>query len=282
MEEVHVAKGETIIRQGEEGHHFYLVDSGTLDCFVKSDDPANQHFETASVGGSEDSSTGARVLEYTAGSTFGELALMYNAPRAASVVATSDAALWAMERKTFSSIVMQTMSQKRAHLHSLLGAVPLLQGLDAYERQALADLFEERTFKAGEKIVLENDDGDAFFLIAHGSAEVSKMSSSPGGRRRKIVDIKEGDYFGELALLNNTKRAATVEATTEVKVVSLDRKHFQRMTNPLIEILRRNAEGYNKIRPLDESARNSVTPLLSSTRDEEEEEEGGGGGNAHV
>ena len=55
--------------KGEEGHHFYLVDSGTLDCFVKSDDPANQRFETASVEGSEDSSTGARVLEYTAGST---------------------------------------------------------------------------------------------------------------------------------------------------------------------------------------------------------------------
>jgi CRP-like cAMP-binding protein len=52
---------------------------------------------------------------------------------------------------------------------------------------------------AGEKIVLEGDEGDALFLIAHGSAEVSKMSSSPGGRRRKIVDIKEGDYFGELA-----------------------------------------------------------------------------------
>ena len=137
--------------KGEEGHHFYLVDSGTLDCFVKPDDPAsNQHFEATSVEGSEGSSMGARVLEYTAGSTFGELALMYNAPRAASVVATSDAALWAMERKTFSSIVMQTMSQKRAHLQSLLGAVPLLQGLDAYERQALADLFEERTFKAGE------------------------------------------------------------------------------------------------------------------------------------
>ena len=210
------------------------------------------------------------MLEYTAGSTFGELALMRNTPRAASVVATSDAVLWAMERKTFSGIVMQTMSQKRAHLQTLLDAVPLLQGLDVYERQALADLFEERTFKAGEKIVLEDDEGDAFFLIvchtcasnprladssathtceprlgqAHGSAEVSKMSSSPGGRRRKILDYKEGDYFGELALLNNTKRAATVEATTEVKVVSLDRKHFQRMTNPLIEILRRNAEGY--------------------------------------
>jgi len=90
------------------------------------------------------------VLEYTAGSTFGELALMYNAPRAASVVATSDASLWAMERETFSNIVMQTMSQKRAHLQGLLGAVPLLQGLDTYERHALADLFEEETFKAGE------------------------------------------------------------------------------------------------------------------------------------
>lgn len=171
---------------------------------------------------------GKRVLEYNAGSTFGELALMYNAPRAASVVATSDASLWAMERETFSSIVMQTMSQKRAHLQSLLGAVPLLQGLDAYERQALADLFEERTFKAGEKIVLEDEEGDAFFLIAHGSAEVSKMSSSPAGRRKKITDISEGDYFGELALLNNTKRAATVEATTEVKVLSSVRPYIAR------------------------------------------------------
>ena len=222
MEEVNVAKGETIILQvapavaataaaeptrsssctknaispqplhpshhystpsllqGEEGQHFYLVDSGTLDCFVKSNDPAHlvrglglglglglanpnnnpnpnfnpnpnpKHDSQQKAGSSEDSCLGARVLEYTAGSTFGELALMYNAPRAASVVATSDASLWAMERETFSNIVMQTMSQKRAHLQGLLGAVPLLQGLDTYERHALADLFEEKTFKAGE------------------------------------------------------------------------------------------------------------------------------------
>ena len=112
--------------------------SGTFECFVKKLDD-----------GLEDP-RGRLVLSYAQGSTFGELALMYNAPRAASVVATSDASLWAMERETFSNIVMQTMSQKRAHLQGLLGAVPLLQGLDTYERHALADLFEEKTFKAGE------------------------------------------------------------------------------------------------------------------------------------
>ena len=61
---------------------------------------------------------------------------------------------------------------------------------------------------------------------AHGSAEVSKMSSSPGGRRRKILDYKEGDYFGELALLNNEPRAASVRCTSACKCLALNREDF--------------------------------------------------------
>ena len=69
--------------------------SGTLECFVKK-----------AGDGSEDP-RGRRVTSYAAGSTFGELALMYNTPRAATVVASSACVLWAMGRETFRTVILQ-------------------------------------------------------------------------------------------------------------------------------------------------------------------------------
>ena len=69
--------------------------SGTFECFVKKVDD-----------GLEDP-RGRLVLSYAQGSTFGELALMYNTPRAATIVASSDSVLWAMDRYTFRSLILQ-------------------------------------------------------------------------------------------------------------------------------------------------------------------------------
>ena len=69
--------------------------SGTFECFVKRADD-----------GLEDP-RGRLVLSYAEGSTFGELALMYNTPRAASIVASSDSVLWAMDRETFRTVILQ-------------------------------------------------------------------------------------------------------------------------------------------------------------------------------
>ena len=69
--------------------------SGTFECFVKKLDD-----------GLEDP-RGRLVLSYAQGSTFGELALMYNTPRAATIVASSDSVLWAMDRYTFRSLILQ-------------------------------------------------------------------------------------------------------------------------------------------------------------------------------
>ena len=96
MEEVKVAAGEAVIKQGDEGNHFYIVDSGTFDCYVKKPDDGLEE-------------PGKKVLDYCRGQTFGELALMYNTPRAASVVATSEAVLWAMDRETFRTVILQRM-----------------------------------------------------------------------------------------------------------------------------------------------------------------------------
>jgi cAMP-dependent protein kinase regulator len=82
--------GEVVIKQGDDGDNFYLVEAGELTCsrLMNPDDK-------------EDSF----LLTYVPGESFGELALLYNAPRAATIVAKSDCEQWSLERMTFSSII---------------------------------------------------------------------------------------------------------------------------------------------------------------------------------
>ena len=120
-------------------------------------------------------------------------------PRAASVVATSDATLWAMDRETFRTILLQMMCQKRMRFEALLETVPLLHSMEAYERTAVADAFDERVYKAGELILTEGAAGEAFYLMVKGTAIATKKGVEG---RKQVLEYREGDYFGELALVS--------------------------------------------------------------------------------
>jgi cAMP-dependent protein kinase regulator len=86
-------EGVIVIRQGDVGDFFYVVEEGGFDFYIRK-------------GGSTANGLGERVGGVGAGGSFGELALMYNAPRAASVVSTSPGVLWALDRITFRRILM--------------------------------------------------------------------------------------------------------------------------------------------------------------------------------
>ena len=90
-----------------------------------------------------------------------------------------------------------------------LQRVPLFTDLSADEVEQIALLFKERHFSSGETIVKEGSDGAAFFLIDSGEATVSV-----GGAER--ASLKPGDYFGEIALIDEGTRSATITATSEV------------------------------------------------------------------
>ncbi|KAJ1676972.1 hypothetical protein EV182_007145, partial [Spiromyces aspiralis] len=90
MEEKRVKAGEDVIVQGGFGDFFYIVEHGTFDIFVSKDGKKPEQVASVSDGGS-----------------FGELALMYNAPRAATVHARTDATLWALDRITFRRLLME-------------------------------------------------------------------------------------------------------------------------------------------------------------------------------
>ncbi len=82
---------------------------------------------------------------------------MYNCPRAATIRADGDALLWSLDRNTFNHIVKGAASKKREKYENFLQEVKVLQTMDGYERQKLADAFREESYKAGEFIIREGE-----------------------------------------------------------------------------------------------------------------------------
>lgn len=104
MEEIKSQKGEVIIKQGEEGDKLYVVGSGTLKCY--------KLFK----GNAEDT----YLKTFQPGEAFGELALLYNAPRAATIIADEDCTLYGLDRDTFNHIVKDAAAKKREKYEAFL------------------------------------------------------------------------------------------------------------------------------------------------------------------
>ena len=121
----------------------------------------------------------------------------------------------------------------------------LLETMDDYERSQISEAFKDLKYEKGATIIKEGDEGkDMFFLVA-GEACATK-TLNPGEDPKVVKTYKEGDYFGELALLRNEPRAANIIAQTDCQCVSMDRHSFKRMLGPLNEILKRNIDLYTQ------------------------------------
>ena len=219
------AKDVTVIAQGDVGDYFYVVESGVFDIYVSSTGKR----EPGADG------LGKKVGSSPAGSSFGELALMYNAPRAASVVSTGPSILWQLDRITFRRILMDSAFQRRRMYESFLDSVPLLSSLTSYERSKIADALETQKYPSNTAIIKEGDVGAHFYILESGKAAVYKR-----GSENKLKEYNAGDYFGELALLDDKPRAASVISETDVKVAMLGKDGFQRLLGPVEGIMRRN------------------------------------------
>lgn len=118
--------------------------------------------------------------------------------------------------------------------------VTLLKDVDPYERSKVADALKTQTYEAGDDIITEGHEGDTFYLLLDGEAEALKAD-------KVVMSYKRGSYFGELALLKNQPRAATVRARTQCKVAYMDRKSFKRLLGPLEALLMRNMNHYREV-----------------------------------
>ena len=221
MSEKPVCAGQVIIRQGEEGDNFYIVEAGRYAVEID----------------------GKEVVQIGPGGSFGELALMYNAPRAASVKALEDGTLYAVDRITFRRVIIDLAHEKRCKYMDFLKSLPLLAStLSELEIGKIADALEEVQFgQPGDLVIKQGDPGDAFYIILDGSARVNRDGNHVG-------TLNPGEYFGELALLKRQPRAASiyVNGPGPLKCLRLGEADFVRLLGPLEDLLKRNEEQYNQ------------------------------------
>ncbi len=231
MEVDYNKKGDVIIKQGLQGEKLFVIGSGTLKCYKLFSGNTEETF----------------LKTFQPGEAFGELALLYNAPRAATIIADEDCTLYGLDRDTFNHIVKDAAAKKREKYEKFLENVKILSTMDAYERSKLSDAFKEETFQPGEFIIKEGEEGNQLYLIEEGETIATKVLV-PGEAPKEVMQYKLGDYFGERALLKNEPRAANVVAKTVCTVVSMDRHSFKRLLGPIEELLKRNLSIYEQFK----------------------------------
>lgn len=213
-------EGDVIIEQGDDGDNFYVIESGVYDIYV------NQN----------------KVGSYNQSGSFGELALMYNMPRAATIKATTKGKLWALDRQTFKRIVVKSAFEKRKMYEQLLDNMPLFKSLSAYERMNVADALYSKLFKNNEEIIKQGDQATCMYFIEHGQVRIVRAQD---GQSKEVKLCNKGQYFGELALLTKKPRAATAIAVgDDVKCAILDIDAFERLLGPCFQIMKKNIPDY--------------------------------------
>jgi CRP-like cAMP-binding protein/MFS family permease len=188
LERQETAAGEVVIRQGEPGDRFYAIAEGRFKVEID----------------------GTQRAELGPGDFFGEIALLRDVPRTATVTALDEpGVLLSLTRDDFVPTVRM----------ELLKSLALFRPLPQQTLEFLANRLECQQFSAGDFVIREGEDGDRFYVVGEGRFAVQ----SNGDER---AELGTGDFFGEIALLRDVKRTASVVAREDGVVFSLRRDDF--------------------------------------------------------
>ncbi|KAK6625141.1 hypothetical protein RUM43_005432 [Polyplax serrata] len=207
------AVGTHVIREGEVGSHMYVVAEGSIEVYKGNE----------------------KVNTLGPGKVFGELALLYNSKRNATILANTDCKFWVLDRKVFLHIMKKSGMQMTENRVKFLKSVPLLSSLNTEVLIKMTDLLKLRSYSAGSVIIKQGDEGSLFYIITGGTVTVT-ITQSDGSVKQGPI-LKAGDFFGEKALMKDEKRAATVTAQEPgVECLTLDRVHFIEYLGGLQEV----------------------------------------------
>ncbi|XP_045476208.1 cGMP-dependent protein kinase, isozyme 2 forms cD4/T1/T3A/T3B isoform X3 [Harmonia axyridis] len=234
--------GSIIITEGDVGSIVYVLEEGTVE--VSRD---NKFLSTI---------RGGKVL--------GELAILYNCQRTATIKAASDCKLWAIERQCFQTIMMRTGLIRQAEYTDFLKSVPIFKNLPEDTLIKISDVLEETFYAQGDYIVRQGARGDTFFIISKGKVKVT-MKTGNDVEEKYIRTLEKGDFFGEKALQGDDLRTANIIACSEggCSCLVIDKETFNQLISDLDEIKTKykDEEGLERLRINEEFANIRLTDL---------------------
>ena len=213
-------KGQVIVQEGKPGDSFFTIVSGTVG--VTRQLPNEQGVMRA-----------VQLARLHHGAVFGEMALISNAPRTATVTAEEDCDVLELKRAALEEHAHRMKSVTRA-LHdftnerlltNLLATSPIFKPFPKSVRAEIIKKFKDFPVDAGDELIEEGEQGQGLFMIMKGEVEVSKKGDD--GHRVRLAMLKEGDVFGEIALLQDSPTTATCKAATAGQLLLLPKGDFK-------------------------------------------------------
>ncbi|NXV33312.1 KGP2 kinase, partial [Rissa tridactyla] len=214
-------QGSYVIRQGEPGNHIFVLKEGSLEVFQQN----------------------KLLSSIPAWTAFGELAILYNCTRTASVKAITNVKTWALDREVFQNIMRVTAQTRQEQYRNFLRSVSLLKNLPEDKLTKIMDCLEVEYYDKGDYIIREGEEGNTFFIIAKGKVIVTQ-STADHSQPQLIKNLHKGDYFGEKALISDDVRSANVIADEyNMECLVINRETFNQ-TVGTYEELQTYLEGY--------------------------------------
>ncbi len=221
-QERHVA-GKAIVRQGEVGDRFYIVRRGHVEVTQRDERGVTEI-----------------VNQLDRGDYFGEVALLRDAPRNATCRATVPTETLSLSRQDFDTLVKRHFALRDKVDRSLARAellrrIPLFAELTGLQIQHVAAQLQEEKLEAGVIFVRQGELGETFYVIESGRVEVF---ASGDGAERVVVERGPGEYVGEIALLLEVPRTASVRTLGPTHLLVLQKADFEPMVREHLFISR--------------------------------------------
>jgi len=207
-----VLPGDVIIHQGTKGDLFYILEAGTAD--VEKD--------------------GVTVGGISGGKAFGELALLNNVARSATIRASHLCKLWTLDRKTFRAVLANQEHQAKEEKLNFLKTVKFFEQLSPSCITRIGDVLSVAHYSPQEKIIKQGEAGDKFYLIKSGKVSITQSTFTSS---KQLATLAAGGYFGELALQSNEPRKATVTALLPTVCWTMDRGTFTSLLGNMKEAI---------------------------------------------
>eukprot|EP00405_Crypthecodinium_cohnii_P007407 CAMPEP_0206423258 /NCGR_PEP_ID=MMETSP0324_2-20121206/2583_1 /ASSEMBLY_ACC=CAM_ASM_000836 /TAXON_ID=2866 /ORGANISM="Crypthecodinium cohnii, Strain Seligo" /LENGTH=989 /DNA_ID=CAMNT_0053887803 /DNA_START=60 /DNA_END=3029 /DNA_ORIENTATION=- len=201
---------DVIIRQGDLAEHFFVMHSGVAE-LINNPDPENPQ---RNLPGNH------RRIQFWSGSSFGELALLYNCNRTATIVAVQKTVVWMLDLSGWRYVLEKTPVSRLEDYSSMLAAVPILNDkLETVEkRRTLADCLDEVFYQRGEFLVEAGSNGFTLFFVYEGTCTTRCEGEEPR-------TLRKGDFFGEEAWLQGEPYPYSVVVSSDhASILQLDRE----------------------------------------------------------